>query len=285
MPVDRRKRGGTLDFRVLGLLEVNDGSQLVELRSAKVRALLAMLLLHHNQVVSADRLSAALWADSPPETATNTLQGYVSQLRKALGADAIQTQPQGYRLNVEPETIDFVRFERLLSEGRAALAAGNSHAAADLLGEGLRLWRGEPLADATFEPFAQSAVVRLNELRLTAIEEHVEAELGLGRHADVVGRVRQLVEAHPLRERLWGQLITALYRCGRQGEALRAFTEVRERLGEELGIEPGASLKSLEEGVLLQRPELDWRPAVSADADTLEVPHNLPPARSSFVGR
>lgn len=274
-----------MDFRVLGLLEVSDDGRLVEFRSSKVRLLLAALLLHHNEVVSADRLIGAIWQDHAPESATNTLQGYVSQLRKALGADAIETRSKGYRLTVQPGGIDLIRFERLLVDGRAALAAGDTNVALDMLGESLALWRGDPFAEFMYEPFFHASVVRLNELRLTATEARVEAELRLGRHADVVGRLRLLVAEHPLRERLWEQLITALYRCGRQGEALRAFTEVRERLVEELGSEPGASLKSLEEAVLFQSRKLDWQPAVVVAPDVPNVPYNIPPARSTFVGR
>ena len=271
-----------MEFRILGLLEVADGPRSIELRGSKLRTLLAVLLLHVNEVVSADALMEALWGDLAPDSAANTLQGYVSQLRKALGAGAILTRSPGYVLNVPAETIDAVRFERMLKEGQDALAGDDPAVAAGILADALELWRGQALADFAFDSLAQVDIARLEELRLVATEHLVEADLALGRHDELVGRLRSLVENHPLRERLWSQLVLALYRSGRQAEALRALAEVRRRLGEELGIEPGVGLRRLEEDVLLQRPHLDWRPPAAA---VVEVPSNLPPPRSSFVGR
>ena len=192
------------------------------------------------------------------------------------------TRSPGYVLNVPAETIDAVRFERMLKEGQDALARDDPAPAARILADALGLWRGQALADFAFDSFAQVDIARLEELRLVATEYLAEADLALGRHDELVGRLRSLVETHPLRERLWAQLVLALYRSGRQAEALRALAEVRRRLGEELGIEPGVGLRRLEEDVLLQRPHLDWRPPAAA---VVEVPSNLSPPRSSFVGR
>ena len=271
-----------MEFRILGLLEVADGPRSIELRGSKLRTLLAVLLLHVNKVVSADALVEALWGDLAPDSAANTLQGYVSQLRKALGAGTILTRSPGYVMNVPAETIDAVRFERMLKEGQDALARDDPAPAARIFGDALGLWRGQALADFAFDSFAQVDIARLEELRLMATEHLAEADLALGRHDELVGRLRTLVENHPLRERLWAQLVLALYRSDRQAEALRTLAEVRRRLGEELGIEPVVGLQRLEEDVLLQRPHLDWRPPAAA---AVEVPSNLPARRSSFVGR
>ncbi len=271
-----------MEFRILGLLEASEGPRTIEVRGSKLRTLLAVLVLHANEVVSADALIEAIWGDRAPDSAANTLQGYVSQLRKALGAGTIQTRAPGYVLNIPAKSVDAVRFESLLQDGQAALARDEPAVAARMLDEALGLWRGQALADFTFDSFAQVDIARLEELRLVATEHLAEAHLALGGHDELVGRLRSLVESHPLRERLWGQLVMALYRSGRQAEALRALAEVRRRLGEELGIEPGVGLRRLEEDVLLQRPHLDWRPPPTA---VVEVPSNLPPLRSSFVGR
>jgi DNA-binding SARP family transcriptional activator len=255
-----------VDFRVLGLLEVLDAGHPVDLRGKKVRSLLAMLVLHPGTVVSADRLAEALWGDNAPATVASTLQVYVSQLRKALGSHVVQTRSPGYVLAVEADQIDAVRFERLVAEGRSLLSDDPPTAIARLT-EALALWRGPALADFAFEDFARAHIARLEELRLVATEERTDAELALGRHGELIGPLRSLVEDHPLRERLWGQLILALYRNGRQAEALRALSEVRRLLGEELGIDPGPALRQLEADVLAQHSRLDTtpRPAVLDD--------------------
>lgn len=255
-----------VEFRILGPLEVVDGGQRIELDRAKLRTLLAALLLHPNQVVSADRLAEALWGETLPRSATNTLQGYISHLRRALSAVesalepsvSVRTQARGYLLAVDPERIDAFRFERLAKEGHQSLADSQPGRAAKALAEGLDLWRGPALADLASAPFACSDAARLEELRLVAIEDLAEAELALGRHGQLVGRLRALVERHPLRERLWGQLMVALYRCGRQAEALRAYSEARLRLAEELGLDPGPALRRLEAEILAQAPALNW---------------------------
>ena len=283
-----------MEFRILGSLEVVEGDASIEVVGAKVRALLALLLLHPGQVVSTDRLLAGLWGESPPATAANTLQTHVSHLRKALsrrpaGDDGqlVVTRAPGYLLAVDRAQTDAGRFEQLVEEGRRALAGGPERAAA-ILTEALSLWRGPALVDFTFEPFASSAIGRLEELRMTAVASRIEARLALGHHAEVVGELRQLVDEQPLREQLWAFLMLALYRCGRQADALRAFSELRGILGEELGIGPSQELQRLEEAILLQKTELDWSPPTTVPEPvrpTLPVRHNLPVDLTSFVGR
>ena len=222
-----------MDFRLLGPLEVFDGARAVEIGGGKRRSLLALLLLHGNEVVSADRLIDGLWGESPPPTAAKGLQVYVSQLRKELqnGADrdgdVLVTRANGYVLQLGPDEVDVQRFERSVSAGERALAAGEPDRAAQRLRQGLALWRGPPLADFTYEPFAQQEIARLDELRLVALEQRIDADLALGRHAQVVGELEALVREHPLRERIRGQLMLALYRCGRQAEALEAYRDGR----------------------------------------------------------
>ncbi|HEX6597268.1 MAG TPA: AfsR/SARP family transcriptional regulator, partial [Acidimicrobiales bacterium] len=202
-----------MEFRVLGLLEVLDAGRTVELRGRKARAVLAMLLMRPGEVVSADRLAEGLWGDDQPSTAAATLQVYVSHLRKALGPEAIRTRSPGYVLAVAPDQVDAGRFEELVARGRALLG-DDPGAARALLAEALALWRGPALADFTSEDFARAKAARLEELRLVAVEERAEADLALGHHAELVAHLRGLVDEHPLRERLWAQLILALYRSG-----------------------------------------------------------------------
>jgi DNA-binding SARP family transcriptional activator len=251
-----------VEFRILGPLEARQGGDVVRLGGARQRALLAILLLHANEVVSVDRLVDELWAETPPATAAHTVQVHVSNVRKALdaatpGAAArLETQPPGYRLRTEPGELDLERFETLCARARAA---PEPERAAALLGDALALWRGAPLADVAYESFAQPAIGRLEELRLAALEERVDADLACGRHASLVGELQPLVAAHPLRERLRGQLMLALYRSGRQAEALDAFQEGRRALVDELGIEPGPALQRLERAILRQERELELR--------------------------
>jgi DNA-binding SARP family transcriptional activator len=261
-----------VELRVLGPLEVVIDGRPVALPSTKARLLLAALVVHANEVVSTDRLFEALWGAEPPESATNTLQTYVAHLRSALEPDrarretgrVLVTRAPGYLLSVPPDAIDAVRFERLAQQGRRELAKA-SRDAAETLRAALALWRGEALADFTFEPFAQADIARLTELRLTALEDRVGADLSLGEHHALVGELAQLVSEHPLRERLAGQLMVALYRSGRQAEALRAYARLRETLIEQLGIEPNPGLVGLEQAILEQRSDLDWSPIEEAD--------------------
>jgi YVTN family beta-propeller protein len=246
-----------VDFRILGPLEVEDDGRTLPLGGSKQRALLALLLLHANEVVARDRLIDELWGDGAPETASTAVQGYVSALRKTLGAERIVTRAPGYLLRVDPEAVDLGRFERLVGEGRAALAAGDPAKASQTLSEALALWRGLALADLNSTPFAYAEGLRLQEFRLAAVEHRIDAALALGRHADVVAELEALVAQHPLREKLRGQLMLALYRCGRQSEALEFYQEARRLLVGELGLEPGAPLRTLEQAILNQDPALE----------------------------
>ncbi|MGQ0716862.1 MAG: BTAD domain-containing putative transcriptional regulator [Pseudonocardiales bacterium] len=274
-----------MEFAILGPLEVLDEHRLIEVSSAKERLLLAVLVVHANEMVSADRLSEALWGAEPPATAANTLQTYISHLRRALepGRAAraqdgvLRTRCHSYSLVVAPEAVDAVRFEQLAREGRDALAA-DPLLAAETLSRALALWRGEPLAEFRFELFAQSEITRLTELRAVVLEDRAEAELALGRHATLCGELSRAVAEQPLRERLWSQLIRALYRCGRQAEALGAYSRLREQLVEQLGIEPSPELVGLHEAVLAQRPDLDWRPTQLQPARGLSGPAAVPTA-------
>jgi YVTN family beta-propeller protein len=253
-----------VEFRILGPLEVEDDGRVLPLGGSKQRALLALLLLHANQVVSRDRLIDEVWGDRAPKTAAAALQGYVSGLRKALGARRILTRAPGYLLQVEPNDLDLGSFDRLAREGREALANGDAERASQMFAEALALWRGPPLADLDVAPFAYAERLRLEESRLTAIEERIEAELALGRHAAVVAELEALVAGHPLREKLRGQLMLALYRSGRQAEALQVYQEARRLLVGELGLEPGTALRSLQQAILNHEPALEPRPHTTA---------------------
>jgi DNA-binding SARP family transcriptional activator len=243
------------EFLLLGPVEATIDGAPVSLPAAKPRALLALLLLNANRVVSTGQLVDELWGERPPETATKALQGYVSQLRKALGADRVLTKPPGYSLRVGDGELDVDRFEQLVSEGRELLAT-DPKAASKRLREALALWRGPPLAEFT-EPFARDAGARLEDSRLAALEDRIEADLALGRHATLVPEVEDLVAREPLRERPRGQLMLALYRSGRQADALDLYRRTRETLIDELGIEPSPALQELERRILRQDPELE----------------------------
>lgn len=251
-----------VEFRILGPLEVHDESGAVGLGGVKARAVLAVLLLHPNEPVHAERLALALWGEEAPASAVKTVQVYVSRLRKALGdADVLATTPAGYRLRVRAGELDAERFSRLVEDGRHALAAGRAQHAATVLREALALWRGSPLADLAFEPFAQAEIARLEEQRLAALEERVDADLAAGRHAALVAELRQLVGASPTRERLAAQLMIALYRSGQQAAALEAFQATRSVLVAEIGVEPGPELRRLEQAILCQDAALELRAA------------------------
>jgi DNA-binding SARP family transcriptional activator len=238
-----------VEFRILGPLEaVALDGEVLPLGGAKQRALLARLLLDAGRVVSTDQLVEALWAGEPPPTAITSLQNFVSQLRKALGPDTIVTRPPGYLIRVEAGQLDLATVRSLVDEARAS----DPPRRARLLGEALGLWRGEPLADLVYEPFAGVEIARLAELRLALLEERAEAELALGRHAALVGELEALVREHPLRERVRAQLMLALYRSGRQAEALEVYRAGRASLVEELGIEPSPLLQQLHASLLRQ---------------------------------
>jgi len=241
-----------VEYRVLGPLEARDGDGPIPLGGEKQRALLALLLINPNRVVARARLVDELWGDDPPPTAVGTVQVYVSRLRKILPKGALETRPPGYRLSVEPGALDVARFEQLLSSARGA----DARDAAALLREALSLWRGPPFAELADEPFARAERGRLEDVRLAALEDRIAADLALGGHADVVGDLERLIAEHPHRERPRGQLIVALYRSGRQAEALDAYRAARAAL-DELGLEPSAALRTLERQVLAQDPALD----------------------------
>jgi DNA-binding SARP family transcriptional activator len=242
-----------LDFRILGPVEAwDDGAQL-QLGGPKQRAVLALLLLDAGRVVSTDRLIDALWGERPPATAATSLQNFISQLRKVVGADVLATKPPGYRLQLEPEQLDLERFRRLVERSRQEGAPQR----AATLREALGLWRGPALADLAFESFALGESARLEELRLAALEERTEADLASGRHGELVGELEALVREHPLREQLRRSLMLALYRSGRQAEALQVYHDARRTLVDELGIEPSAALQQLHGAMLRHDPQLE----------------------------
>jgi eukaryotic-like serine/threonine-protein kinase len=253
-----------MEFRILGPLEVVENGRQLELGGAKQRALLAILLLHANEVVSSDRLIVALWEDDAPETGRKALQVYVSQLRKALGRERLQTKAPGYILRVEHDELDLNRFHECVRAGK--------------LDDALALWRGPALPEFTYQRFAQTEIARLEELRLACLEDRVEADLAMGRHATLVGELEALVAEHPLRERMRAQLMLALYRSGRQAEALEAYRDARRALTEELGIELSPELRELERAILRQDA------ALTLVASPEEQP-DLDVAQPIFVGR
>jgi predicted ATPase/DNA-binding SARP family transcriptional activator len=245
-----------MEVRLLGPLELADGGRSIAYGGARQRAVLALLVLHANQVVASERVLLELWGEDAPPGAANALQAAVSRLRRALPAGRLVTRPPGYLFRAFPDEIDLGRFERLLAQGRQALAEGAAADAAEQLALALSLWRGPALADFRYEPFAQAEIARLDELRLVCLEERIEADLALGAGGELVGELQRLVSEQPLRERLRGQLMLALYRSGRQAEALEAYREVRELLLEELGLEPAPALGELEAAILRHDPAL-----------------------------
>jgi DNA-binding SARP family transcriptional activator/predicted ATPase len=250
-------------FGTLGPLEVRDGDRAIALPRRKHRVLLAVLLLRAGERVSSDVLIELLWGERPPRTARGALVNYISLLRKALGPDVLLTRDHGYVLAVDAEQTDHWRFERLCGDGRAAADAAGRAAK---LREALGLWRGPPLADLAYEPFVGIEIARLEELRLAARQDLIDAELELGRHASLIPELEALIREHPFDERLRGQLMLSLYRAGRQAEALDAYQTARHVLDEELGLEPGPPLRELEQAILRQDPELRTAPAAPTAA-------------------
>ncbi|MEA2313804.1 MAG: hypothetical protein QOI03_496, partial [Solirubrobacteraceae bacterium] len=261
-------------FRVLGPLEAEVAGRPVALGSAKQRALLAALLLEAGRVVSLPTLEDVLWGSSPPATARHSIEVHVSRLRNALGDEArriLVTRPPGYLVEIGDGELDLARFEAFARAGRQALAAGDPERAADLLAEGLELWRGPALADVTFASPQRRDAQRLEQLRLSAVGDRIDADLALGRHVSVIAELEALVSAHPQHERHRAQLMLALYRSGRQGDALAVYRAVRVILSEQLGLEPGPELQQLERSILLQDPALDRSPAGARDAAGVAV--------------
>jgi len=252
-----------LEFRILGPLEVSDEAGPIALGGQRQRALLTVLLLEAGRVVPTDRLVDRLWGEDAPKTATTSLQNSISRLRRELGADVLETRAPGYVLRAGPDQVDAHRFEAQLRDSRRA----GPEERRELLQKALSLWRGPALAEFTFEQFAQAEIRRLEELRVVALEERVDADLELGRHGDVVGELEALAQQHPLRETFRRQLMLALYRSGRQAEALEAYQDARVRFVEELGIEPGPELKRLQSEILRHEAGLAAPDAPQAASD------------------
>jgi len=254
------------EFRILGPLEVSDETGPLLLGGLKQRAVLALLLLDAGRVVSVDRLIDALWGEKPPRTAATSLQNFISALRKVLGSELLETKAPGYRLNVKPEELDLDRFRAAVVVARRLDAAERSAALRGALG----LWRGPPLADLAFEAFAQPQIAHLEELRLSTLEERVEADLEAGCHSELVGELEGLVGEHPVRERLRAHYMLALYRSGRQAEALEAYQAGRRILVEQLGIEPSRELQQLHGAILRQEAGLQAPDAAPPSEDHFE---------------
>lgn len=278
-----------MKFGLLGPMAVVDGQgQELALHGPKLCALLAILLLNGNQDVASDRLIELLWGEQAPRSAAKSLQVHVSRLRRALHRDCdepaerLLTTPQGYRLRVAPGEVDLERFEQLIAEADGLVAEQRWEAAADRLRQSLELWRGDPLSDFAYESFAQSEIARLGELHLGALEQRVAVELSLGHEAAVIGELELLIREHPYHERLHGQLMLALYRVGRQADALAAFRAARARLADELGIEPSAELAQLHTAILAQDATLDRVPGELSEP---AHPTNLPAQTPPLIGR
>jgi predicted ATPase/DNA-binding SARP family transcriptional activator len=273
-----------MEFAILGPLEVRRDGHVVAVGGGKPRAVLAALLLRANEPVSAERLAAALWGDDAPAAAVRTVHVHVSRLRRALGdPEVLATTTAGYRLRVETGQLDLQRFEQLVDEGRHALADGRPKEAGDVLREALGLWRGPPPADLAFEPFAQAEIARLEEQRFAAVEVRMDADLAAGHHAELVPELQRLLAEHPLREGLHGRLMLAFYRAGRQADALEAYTQAREALVDQLGVEPGPELRKLQQAILAHDPALVPRPA--GVAALLDQPGALPAPATVLFGR
>ena len=270
-----------MEVRLFGELEALDGGVPVPVRGAKQRALLALLALQRGQPVSADRLIDLLWGDGQAANPANALQAQIGQLRRTLGPAAILTTEAGYALAAGPDEVDVVRFEQLVAKGQRLAADGELAPASAALGEALGLRRGEPLAEFTYAGFFDAERAHLDELTLVAIESRAGADLGLGRHGELAGELEALCREHPLRERLWELLILALYRSGRQAEALRAYTEIRDRLVGELGIDPGPALRELQARILAQDPSLGPASAPASPAPAQVV---APPKAAGHLG-
>jgi predicted ATPase/DNA-binding SARP family transcriptional activator len=268
-------------FGILGPLEVaDDQGRELALGGRKQRAVLAVLLLHAGEVISSERLIDEVWRERAPATAVKTVQVYVSNLRKALGDGVLVTRGGGYVLVVADADVDASRFQVLAAEGARALGEGNLHGAIDRLRDALRLWRGAPLSEFAYEPFAQGEIARLEEARLAAREDRIDAELALGDHSALVGELEALVREHPLRERFRGQLMLALYRAGRQADALTVYRELSGLLRDELALAPSKSLQELERSMLRQDPALGAGPRARR-----RQPGNLPVPATAFLGR
>src|SRR5690349_15019853 len=275
-----------MDYRILGPLEAFDGDRPLPLGGARQRSVLALLLLHANEAVTRDVIVDELWGENPPPTAAKVLQNCISALRKELpgGTETLRTVGTSYALQLGAGELDRDRFEQRVAKGRAALAAGDDEDAADELRAALTLWRGAPLCDFAYERFAQEEIVRLDELHVSAVEDRIDADLACGRADELVAELEALVARHPVRERLRRQLMLALYRTGRQADALSAYRDARQTLLGELGIEPTRALQELERAILAQDPELDGRRARTATSGSrAATPRARPHAELALV--
>ena len=274
-----------MEFGLLGPLEVAVDGRAVAIPSAKQRALLACLLLRAGELVTVDELAEAIWGEALPAEPRRTVQVYVTRLRQLLGGvELIQSRPEGYVIDVAPGDLDLCRFELLLERARDAADMGDRHREAALLRQALGLWRGEPLVDVPSGTLHRDAVARLAEQRLDALQRRIEADLALGRHAELVSELRTLTDRHPLREQFWAQLMTALYRCGRQADALQAYHRVRGLLADQLGVDPGPELRGLHQAVLTNDPAL-MAPPPPVRPKPLAKPSQLPVDVGDFIGR
>jgi DNA-binding SARP family transcriptional activator len=264
---ERLPSNGVLEYRILGPLEVVGDRGPLRLGGPKQRATLAILLLSANRVVSIERLAEDLYSGATPVTAVTQVQRQISELRKVIGpSSGIETRSPGYVIRLSRDQLDLSRFERSTEDAIGALTRGDATGAVDLLRRALGLWRGAALADLAYEAFAQVAINRLEEIRLAALEQRIEADLMLGRHAELVGELEELVDEHPLREHLCRQLMLALYRSGRQAEALDVYRRTRAVLVDQFGIEPTPPLHALERAILAQDPSLDLEGVTPAAA-------------------
>src|SRR6516164_9798365 len=245
-----------MQVRLLGPFQVEDTGRRITIGGVRQRAVLADLVLHASEVVPSEQLLVDLWGEDAPPSAANALQAAISRLRRVLPPGRLITTAPGYSLRIFPAELDVRQFEQLIAEGRDAVVAGNAAEAAGTLDQALSLWRGPPLADFRYEPFAQAEITRLEELYLTCLEERAEARLALGSAGELAAELRGLVSEHPLRERLRGQLMLALYRSGRQADALETYREFRSTLMGELGLEPSSALRELQAAILRHDPVL-----------------------------
>ena len=256
-------------YGILGHLEVYDGTRMVPVAHGRSRLLLAVLLVHADAPVPSEKLIDSLWGETPPPTASRSLYNLVSGLRKALGPERLITHPRGgYQLSLNGDDLDAARFQMLAAGGRDALAAADAEQAARLLRDALELWRGPAFGELAYATVLVAEVARLEELRLVALEDRIDADLALGRHSELVAELDALIVDHPLRERMRGQLILALYRSGRQAEALDVYRDARRALLDELGLEPSEELQGLQRAILDHDPSLAAPPRVETPRGT-----------------
>lgn len=263
--------GGGMRFKVLGTLDVIDGNKICTPTAPKLRSVLALLLLNPNQVVTTQSLTEELWEEQPPASAQTTIQTYIYQLRKVLDVRrmpdhhptatrverVLHTRPLGYCLQVQPDQLDLYRFDALFDQGQEALRDGDLELASSTLRQALALWRGPVLADVAAGPLLQSRITALEEKRIDALEQRIEADLRLGRHRQLIGELKTLAAVHPLHEWFHALLMVALHRCGRRAEALEVYQRLRRVLADELGLEPSFDLQDLQRAILSSDPALE----------------------------